>query len=138
MCKMRMLTILIPSKNKLQYVYNSLLALEGFDTDIKNSIYVYVVDNSPNCNLVLVDKIQSISNCIRYFHNKNPSTIIENFDYAISLVETEYLSIIGDDDFFDPRIVEWTRYAKHNEIDCLIYDYNQYYWPDLKFAKENK
>jgi len=125
-----LLTIVIPTKNRLEYVKASIRSsLEIASPDVE----LVIEDNSSTNDLE--DWIRAEINDPRlvYSHSKAPLSMTENYDRAMHRVAGKYVCLIGDDDAVNPEIVDAVRWANARSIEALTpINRLNYIWPDLQ------
>jgi len=123
------LSIIIPTKNRQYYCYESLRQISNIIKDSKFEVEVIVCDNSDNRDLEY--KIKKLNTkCIKYYYNPGIVSFVDNFDYALKKAKGDYLIAIGDDDGILPEMFPLLSYAYNNNIDAIIPDLGAvYFWP---------
>lgn len=96
-----MLTIVIPTWNRSSFPKENLKKLtSNIDSHQINEIEILVVDNASTDNTAeVVSEYQKRFEFIKYVKNDKDIGPTANFLKAISLVNTKYLHLLGDDDF---------------------------------------
>ena len=110
------ITVVVPTFNRKEYLrvaLNSLFAQTECDfailisdncsTDGTKDEFAYI--RQPNCT---------------YVRNQNPVSAYDNWKNALSLVETDYVCFLGDDDWLGPQFIanHHAVLAKHPEVSC--------------------
>ena len=103
----KQITVVVPTFNRKEYLrvaLNSLFAQkeqnfailisDNCSTDGTHDEFAYIQE--PNCT---------------YVRHENPVSAYDNWKNALSLVETDYVCFLGDDDWLGPQFV-----ANHNEV----------------------
>ncbi len=100
---MKVLTIAIPTWNRSSFLGRNLKKITGnIDSHQINEIEILVVDNASSDDTAeVVGEYQKCFGYIKYVKNDENIGPIANFIKAISLVNTKYLHLLGDDDFLD-------------------------------------
>lgn len=125
--KNKLLSILIPTKNRYPYLLSCLSSLRvNYNVD---EIEIIITDNSTHQ--------EDLSHCLSGFNNvkysyiSNPISQVENFELALSLVSGKYVTMIGDDDGLCGTLLEVVRFMERKNIDALNSPFVTYYWPDV-------
>jgi len=129
-----LLTVIIPTKNRLHYLKGALNCINSIGSD---EIEVIVQDNSDNYEEVR-NYINSLENeNIKYFYTSGKLSQTENSDLAASHVTGKYVCYIGDDDTICESMLELARCMERYSIDSAVYNVANYNWPDLVAAKSD-
>jgi glycosyltransferase involved in cell wall biosynthesis len=119
------LSIIIPTKNRYPYLESCLKAISlNYN---RSDVEIIITDNSS-----VKEKIESLSlfSNISYFYTSEPISQVENFEYAMSKVSGQYVTMIGDDDGISNLLIEVVLFMKRNDINALNSPFAIYYWPD--------
>lgn len=128
--KIPLLSIIIPTKNRLNYVRYSIRNCLNINSDF---IELVVHDNSDDELTNNWVELNVIDARLKYFRDKDELTMTENYERALSKASGEYVAIIGDDDGVTPEIIQATMWMKENNCDCLFTSNPAHFvWPDLK------
>lgn len=121
------LTIIIPTKNRFKYCVSAIKSCLNINNEL---IQVVVQDNSDVSNKkIFCDLFSGYSN-VKYNYTQGILSFVDNFSYAISLADGEYVCMIGDDDGILPNILETVRNMKEEQADALVPGLNSVYiWP---------
>ena len=122
-----LLSILIPTKDRINYAFNSVKHVLSINDE---RLEVIVQDNSSSKELERLLKENILDHRLVYnYSNENLSTI-ENFNRAVLNSSGDYLCAIGDDDGILPIIIEVVDWAQKNNIDAIKPGIAlHYYWP---------
>lgn len=90
------LTLVIPSYCRQNYILRQMDYWSSFE------VRLIVLDGSPYPN----DIPNSLMDIRRYFYQHYPVSIEKRLGKSISLVETEYIALLSDDEFFVPTALE--------------------------------
>jgi len=129
------LSVIIPTRNRVRYLLPSLQALlRCVDTDLE----IVVQDNSDNDEVeAAVDKIRDYR--LRYQHLKDKLNMEENFAQGFENATGEYVAFIGDDDGINPELISAVRWAKTQGLDAIVGNSAaSYFWPDIDFVLYGK
>ncbi|MBU1092997.1 MAG: glycosyltransferase [Firmicutes bacterium] len=133
------LSIIIPTKNRQYYCYESLKQIINVVLDSNYEVEVIVCDNSNNKDLEY--KIRELNKSfIKYYYNPGIVSFVDNFDYALKKANGDYLIAIGDDDGILPEMFQLLSYAYNNNIDAIVPDLGAvYFWPsNSDIVKDSK
>jgi len=127
-----LLSIVIPTRNRLDYVESAIKSV----LHIPGPQLQLVVEDNSDSNELEVWLMENISDHRLVYHYSNTAaTMCENYDRAMSLASGEYICLIGDDDGVNPEIVAATRWAKEHDFDALVpSSLINYVWPDLQMS----
>lgn len=129
----KLLSIVIPTKNRYKYLKGSLEVLTKLDPFY---VEVLVQDNTQdNSEIIEFLKDKKFSNIV-YFHKKQAISITENSDQAIKNSTGKYVCFIGDDDAVCDNIIEVVKYLDKNDIEACSSPPVKYNWPDVVYVKE--
>lgn len=122
------LSVLIPTKNRLQYLKGSLECINRIESD---DIEVIIQDNSDDW-IQVRDCVNAFKNSnFKYFHKEGKLSQTENSDLAAENATGEYVCYIGDDDTICESILDLARCMSKFNIDSAVYGITNYNWPDL-------
>lgn len=124
---MKLLTIAIPTWNRASFLEINLNLLVSNIVSRKiDEIEILVVDNAStdNTSEIVID-YQNKYEFIKYVKNDKNIGPIANFLKAISLVKTNYLQLLGDDDFLDEKYFEYIPKILHDQDYGVIF-FNSY------------
>lgn len=123
MAKDKKFTIIVPTYNHPDTILYTLKSI--FEAKLEDDTEVLVVDNSAN------DETEEVCKQFPVLYVKNNKTqgMRLNWNFAVSLVKTEYFTIIGDDDGFVPDSMEIVRaLLKEQPVDVLFWSPHLYWW----------
>jgi glycosyltransferase involved in cell wall biosynthesis len=125
-----LLSIIIPTKNRLAYLKDVLHILVGINHE---GLEYIITDNTPD-NLSFAKFIEELNDeRIKYFYISGNMSQTENSDYALSKANGSYVCFIGDDDVILENIFVMVKKMQEENIDCMIQDPVTYYWSDVDF-----
>lgn len=131
--KQPLLSIIIPTKNRHVKLIETVNSILKFLDDKK--LEIIIQDNSDD-NKYLINRINFENHeNVKYYYDNSVKDSVANFNDAIKNATGEYFTVIGDDDFVNPYIIDAVIKLKESKIDVLIYPRGVYYWPDVKFEK---
>ena len=122
-----LLSILIPTKNREEYAIKVVSNVLKINDD---RLQVVIQDNSNSKGLegVLSPFFKDLR--LHYFYNDKVLSFVENFSLGIGNCTGEYITIIGDDDGINPRIIDIAKWAKENSVSAITPSLPiVYYWP---------
>lgn len=125
-----LLSIVIPTKNRVDYVRYSISNCLDIDSGF---LEVVLYDNSDDESTSEWVENNVADYRLRYFRDNEQLSMTENYERALSQATGEYIAIIGDDDGVTPEIITVTEWMKVNNCDCLFTSNPAHFvWPDLK------
>ncbi len=125
------LSIIIPTKNRYQYLKDCVLSLSSLDS---KTVEIIVQDNSDdNIEFKRFLSIHDIPN-LKYYHQTGQLSQTENSDLAVEKATGEYCCFIGDDDSVSTMIIPVAHFLKSRQIQACVCDVATYYWPDVVFS----
>lgn len=128
-----MLTICIPTRNRQKYLIPSILKM----LKIQDAAFkIVIADNSDDkeeiyrllgAENLLIDKRLKVLEAL-----KTPLSMRENWNRAAEVVDTEWVSFIGDDDYLDPYVSNLLSRitATDKSVGYLRWNRTTYNWPD--------
>lgn len=127
-----LLSVIIPTKNRYNYLFVILKIIENyyFNDQIEIIIQDNTIENEPILNY-LSDNIQ-LNKLVKYFHSKDKLSQSANSERAVKNSTGEYLCFIGDDDCVTKDIIDAVKWMKGSGIEVLITNKPSYVWPDLR------
>ena len=136
MIKIPLISIVIPTRNRQQYLLKTIETMLRFQND---NFEIIVQDNSdePMSSLQLGCVLEDSR--IIYNYCKEELSFSENFDRAVCCAKGDYVCAIGDDDCVYSSIFEVTQWMKKNNIEALYPTIrSQYYWDGVKYEGYSK
>jgi len=134
MSKLKLLSIIIPTKDRYNYLKQLVNYIDSFDT---KDIELILQDNTFNNAEILDFLNQKNRTYLKYYHTKAQIPISANVDLSIKNSTGEYVCFIGDDDGVLPNIIDCVKWMKQKNIDALSPAIMIYNWPDyLDFDNE--
>lgn len=130
----KLLSIILPTRNRQEYAYHMI----SIFTEFKNkNIQLIVQDNSDDNRLEDLISNDIKDSRIHYNYTEGKVSFVENFNIAIDLSEGEYVTIIGDDDCTLIEIVDIAKLASEKKIDAVKFGLNAvYFWPESGALKK--
>lgn len=125
------LSIIIPTRNRYQYLFSVIMAIvELID---RKDLEIIIQDNSDDNSDALKFFENFTDSRVKYFYTKGVLPISDNVEKAIGNASKEYLTFIGDDDFVAPNICEIVDLIGERNIEVLTYDCGFYWWDSVEF-----
>lgn len=129
---MPLLSVVIPTRNRKQYLLDSIgIALENI-----KDVEVIVCDNSDDDSLRDMLASAMATGRVKYIYSDEPLSVVANFERSLAEIQGEYVIFIGDDDAIGPGLEEIVNWAKENKIDSVVSYQNKfiasYYWPGVR------
>lgn len=126
---MPLLAIVIPTRNRLQYVKHAINSLSKIK---HNDIEIVIEDNSDTKELQVWLECTYDDHRIKYHYSSNPASQKGNYNRSMENVTAEYVTFIGDDDGVNPMIVNAVLWGKRHGYDAIVPTTKaSYVWPDL-------
>jgi glycosyltransferase involved in cell wall biosynthesis len=123
-----LLSIVIPTKNRQEYAYESALQVLNATND---NVQLVIQDNSDNDSLYSKIQFNFFENRIKYNYIPESLSFTDNFSEGIRLSDGKYICFIGDDDGINPEIIDIVEYANRNDIEAIVPEISlSYIWPD--------
>lgn len=121
------LSIVIPTRCRQDTLQHTLRSILSQDYD---SFEVIVSDNFSDDETSTY--VNSISDSrLRYINTGRRISMSENWDFALSHCQGDYVTIIGDDDGFTPQGVSIAMaHLERSGLPALIWEKAEYSWPD--------
>lgn len=125
-----LLSIIIPTRNRYEYLYSCLFSLLENYNNLNVEIILH--DNSTDIMPINVLEIIKANTIIRYYKIDGWISGWENFERAIGLSSGQYLTMIGDDDSLSKYLLDAIHFMKANDVDALNSPFAHYIWPDIQ------
>lgn len=130
-----LLSIIIPTKNRYEYLIKSVNAMLK---RINGNDYEIIIEDNNESFIDLQNYLTGANkNKVKQFHTAKSIDIVTNTTNAISHSNGKYLVFIGDDDFVSPNILEIVYRLNDKNGNNLTYTPGNYYWPGVFFAKKS-
>lgn len=111
-----LLSILIPTRNREEFTLKVIHHILGINDD---RFQLIIQDNSDT------NKIENLlppflkDSRIQYFYNNEVLSFVENFSQGLSKCTGIYVTIIGDDDGINPRIIDIVSWANMSGVEAI-------------------
>lgn len=127
-----LLSVVIPTRNRFAYVGAAIRSVLGNPSPV---LRLVVEDNSDDNQLEEWVARLAPDPRLQYRHMRVPVSMVENYDRAMSRVDSEYVCFIGDDDSVTAQVVAAADWARRNGYDAIVpQSVINYIWPDLNMA----
>ena len=123
----KLISIVIPTKDRYYYLKKVIELIEGFKSD---EIEIIIQDNSSDNREIIEFLNDNSCPCTRYFHESGQIPMSTNADKAILHSSGKYVCFIGDDDGVTPYVVECAKWMERKGIDAVLPATVNYIWPD--------
>lgn len=129
-----LLSVVIPTRNRLQYLEPTLRTIVGFADD---RVEVVIEDNSdsPSACRSLVEELGWPHVSLRHSHESRSQT--DNSEAALARATGQYVCFIGDDDCITRSLVELVDTCSASGIEAINFRGSHFYWPDVVFKKHS-
>jgi glycosyltransferase involved in cell wall biosynthesis len=124
------LSIVIPTRNRYEYLYYSLFTILKYYKE--QNIEVIVNDNSTDEMPSDLYELIKSNQIFKYYKIEGWYSQVGNFENAFGLVSGKYLTMIGDDDSVSNNLLEVVEYMENNKVDALNCLFATYLWPDIE------
>lgn len=127
-----LLSIVIPTRNRFDCASACIAAARIAAPNAQ----IVIADSSDGSELAdHVAGLQQASGRIDYRRSPQDANVVENFEFALTHCEGEYVIFIGDDDLVGPQIEDVAAWAQREGIDAVVPYGNRfgvaYYWPGV-------
>lgn len=127
----KLLSIIIPTKNRQIYCKESVLSIL---TDIDDRCEIVIKDNSDDDSLR--NELLKMDARIVYNYNSKPLSFVDNFEEALMLSHGKYFIILGDDDSTTKDILPIVEWMERENIESVSSDdVVDYVWPNDNILK---
>lgn len=122
------LGICIPTYNRLPWLKKNLESLCGMieDSGLQHDVMIFVSDNCSNDGTEeYMETIIGRQNGINIKYNRNEKNIgpINNFLFMIDHIDSEFVLLLGDDDFISQEYLVNVYKAINNNVICIVPSY---------------
>jgi glycosyltransferase involved in cell wall biosynthesis len=128
-----LLSIVIPTKNRYNYLENLLSSL--LENPHKN-FEIIVSDNSDNNSefLAFIDNYQH-DNRLNYFYYSGWLSVVDNCNLGVERASGEFVCMLGDDDgILIDNCLSLCLFLLNNSLDAALVNVIPYSWPDITHA----
>lgn len=125
-----LLSIVVPTKNRIEYMKSFIQLYSSFDQDRTELV---IQDNSDN-ESGMQEYINQFENMnIVYNYIKDPMPVIENSELAILNSHGKYVCFMGDDDLLSKYIINIVEKMENENIDSVILKKAIFNWPGMEY-----
>ena len=122
---MKLLSILIPTYNRGDYLTTTLKVLSSQILQYKDLVEILISNNASTDNTDIVVKNYAKTIPIKYNLNDYNIGFAKNFEKLIKDSDGEYLYLMGDDDIVSPNFIKTIIELLINNKDCSIVHWNR-------------
>ncbi len=128
------LSIVIPTKGRNEYLVKTVRTILNMTLP---DVEILVQDNNEVSDIFSYFESEIELGLVRYFHEPKPLSFVDNFELAISRVQGDYITLIGDDDLINPEILDIVTIARQEKIDAIVPANKLHFlWPDSKLVSK--
>lgn len=125
--KSNIVSVIIPTRNRQEYAYNSVKSILALNKDIQ----IVVTDNSDDMSLKNMLEKLHVGKTLIYKYISERIATVDNYEEAAGLASGQYFLALGDDDSILPNIIECALWMKRNNIDAVLPSKKLgYWWPN--------
>ena len=128
MANNKLLSIVVPTKNRYKYLKYLVELIAGFESD---EMELVIQDNSDDNREFLNYLNELCYDFIRYDYIKGQIPMAINSDKAILNSTGEYICFLGDDDGTTRFIIDCAKWMKNNNVEAVKSAEISYFWPDI-------
>lgn len=130
-----LVSIIVPTYKRYQYLIGCIDTIIA----IKSDKIEFVIEDNTEKNEVVADHLREITDPrLRYIHNPDHVSVMENSDNAVKHSSGKYVCMIGDDDTVCSRIVNIAEFCEANDIDSCTFIFPGFNWPDMTFEAKQR
>lgn len=125
-----LLSVIVPTYNRYEYLTGCVESFVHIDSD---NVEFIIQDNTGD-NATFESFLSGINDRrIKYFHQKEHISVMENCDLAVLHASGRYVCMIGDDDTVCPGLIQAADYCEKKGIESCSFIYSGFNWPDMTF-----
>lgn len=128
----KILSIVVPTKNRYTYLFELIKLLATFGSD---EFEMVVQDNSDDNSDFLKNIQLEDYPFVKYYYQKEPVSQAKNSDLSILNSRGEYICFIGDDDGVTRHIIDAVKWMKENNFTILKSALAIFKWPSFVSPK---
>ncbi len=133
--KKPLVSIVIPTYNRYQYLYDCVDATRSIDSD---ELEIIIQDNSTD-NKKFSEYVNEVNDSrIKYYYEAEHVSVVDNCDKGVSHATGDYICMIGDDDTVCENIIKAAHYLKDHGIEGCCFPFPGFNWPDMTFENGKK
>ena len=130
------LSICLPTRNRQKYCFETIRALAASDA---SDFEVIVGDNSDDAS-ILADFITNELKDSRFRLIAPEDTVlpmVDNWERLVGEAKGRWISVIGDDDYIDPKLVLLLKYYEriYPGVESIVWARMKFNWPDNRSAR---
>ena len=125
----KILSVVVPTKNRYTYLISFIKVCSTFNSD---EFELVIQDNSDDNQEILTFLTNNNYAFIVYNHISSKLSMSENSDFGIKNSSGEYVCFMGDDDLLSPKLIDFVKYMKENNIESAVFNRASYNWPGVK------
>ena len=131
-----LVSIIIPSKNRHAQLFETLKANAAVGQ--LRDVEMVIADNSAKrMPSDMEAACRALYSNFVYQNDPAEKSIIANFNDGLRLATGRFIMFIGDDDFVLPEVVKAAQFALEQQLQCVIYPPDKYYWGSCQFAERS-
>lgn len=120
-----LVSVIIPTHGRPECAVSTIRAVLAASDELE----VVVSDTSTEDRITPAFVGQDIAR-LKLLRPGEPLSVVDNFNFALSHADGEYLAFIGDDDLVSPQIAEVAHWGSANNVDAFSFSFPMlYYWP---------
>lgn len=124
----KLLSIVIPTKNRYTYLYSFIDLCATFPN---KDFELVIQDNSDDNREILTFLSRGAYDFVSYHYDPSPLSMSQNSDLAVQHACGRYICFMGDDDLLSGKLVDFVGYMEQKDIDSAVFNTSQYNWPGV-------
>lgn len=122
------LSVIVPTKNRVTTLSK---LVELFELQNLPGVELVIQDNSTTKDADIFFNTHKFGKNISVHRYSETLSFVKNFSIALEHAKGEYVIFVGDDDSVLPNIVDVTKHAIDNDVDCIVGSLDDlYFWPN--------
>ena len=126
----KLLSIVIPTKNREKYLKSFLESVSEF---VNDNLEVVVQDNSTEPNEIEQFLKEKEFSFVVYNYDGTNMSVVDNSNLAIKNSRGKYVCFMGDDDLVSEKLYDFVVEMDKHGYQSAIFNKAQYYWPGVEF-----
>ena len=127
---MPILSVIIPTHERADYAVRTVRALLDH---LPGNVQIVLSDTSVQDRITTALGDDAQDPRLTFVRPERPMSVVEHFNFALSLATGDYLCFIGDDDFVLPELVDIAEWARRTGVEAIRMTFPAYYyWPDFR------
>lgn len=127
----KLLSIVIPTKNRYTYLYSFIDLCATFPN---KDFELVIQDNSDDNQEILAFLSRGAYDFVSYHYDPSPLSMSQNSELAVQNACGRYVCFMGDDDLVSGKLVDFVGYMEQKGIDSAFFRTAQYDWPGVTHA----